>query len=470
MAAGAETVASVAEVLDEGGHSALRGLGELDHAVDLAAAEGDLLVVGFAPCGLLQCACRGADVAAHVDSGCALSDEFFYSLVEGLGLHLETLAEEVGHLVVVGEECRDAGELGDGGVVAVEKEVVHLAVGVRVEQDGAAGETVAAGAAYLLVILLDGAGERSVDNGADVGFVDAHAEGYRCDDYFKVAREEFALDAFAGAGVKAGVVGGGVSAKCGGQLFGGFARRGVDNGGAVGLFFEELRGELVAAGFGELDDLDGEIVAAEAVDEESWLRELELGNDVFLDCWRRCRSEGDDGRGTEGREEVAEGAIVGAKVVAPGGDAVGLVDCYEAGLFPGEHLGEVGDAHALGRDEKELEGAVEVVAAGLPCFVAGEAGVDAGDAEAGGGEFGGLVVHEGNEGGDDEGSAAAGDGGKLVAEGFSCSGGHDEEDIAAVGGGAADSFLIGAEGREAEGLVEQGGEIHQPAQFRIMFA
>ena len=87
-----------------------------------------------------------------------------------------------------------------------------------------------------------------------------------------------------------------------------------------------------------------------------------------------------------------------------------------------------------------------------------------------GGELGGLVVHEGDERGDDEGGASAGDGGELVAEGFSCSGGHDEQDVAAVGGGAADGFLIGAEGFEAEGGVEQGGEVHQPLEFRILFA
>ena len=70
---------------------------------------------------------------------------------------------------------------------------------------------------------------------------------------------------------------------------------------------------------------------------------------------------------------------------------------------------------------------------------------------------------------DDEGGASAGDGGELVAEGFSGSGGHDEQDVATVGGGAADGLLVGAKGFVAEGLVEQGGEIHQLAQFRILF-
>ena len=62
-----------------------------------------------------------------------------------------------------------------------------------------------------------------------------------------------------------------------------------------------------------------------------------------------------------------------------------FVDGDEGGLAAGEHGGEVWDTHALGRDEEELEGAVEVVATGLAGLVAGEAGVYAGDAEAEGG-------------------------------------------------------------------------------------
>jgi hypothetical protein len=271
-----------------------------------------------------------------------------------------------------------------------------------------------------------------VDDGADVGFVDTHAEGDGGDDDFELAGEEVALDALAGGWVEASVVGSGGATEDGGELFGGLARGCIDDGGAVGLLFEELGGELVAAGLGEFDDLDGEVVSAEAVDEAFRIVELELGDDVLLDGGGCGGGEGEDGSGAESREVVAEGAVVGAEVMAPGGDAVGLVDGDECGLAFGEHLGEAGDAHALGCDEEELEGAVEVIAAGL-------AGVFAGD---------------------DEGGAAASDGGELVAEGFACSGGHDEEDVAAVGGGAADGFLVGAEGGESEGLVEEGLEVH----------
>ena len=137
---------------------------------------------------------------------------------------------------------------------------------------------------------------------------------------------------------------------------------------------------------------------------------------------------------------------------------MGFVDGDEDGLALGEHLGEAGDAHALGGDEEEVEIAGEVVAAGLAGVVAGEAGVDAGDAEAEGGELGGLVIHEGDERGDDESGAAASEGGELVAEALAGSGGHDEEDVATGGGGLADLLLMGSEGAVTEDAVKELGE------------
>ena len=163
------------------------------------------------------------------------------------------------------------------------------------------------------------------------------------------------------------------------------------------------------------------------MDEERGVVEVELGDDVILDGWRGGGGESQDGRGAKGGEMVAEGAVVGAEVVAPDADAVGLVDGDEGGLAAGEHLGEAGDAHPLGRDEEEVERAGEVIAAGGAGVVAGEVGVDAGDAQAGGGELGGLVVHERDERRDDQRGAGAGDGGKLVAEGLAGAGGHDEQ-------------------------------------------
>jgi hypothetical protein len=84
--------------------------------------------------------------------------------------------------------------------------------------------------------------------------------------------------------------------------------------------------------------------------------------------------------------------------------------------------------------------------------------VDAGYAEAEGGELGGLVVHEGDERGDDQGRAAAREGWELVAEAFAGSCGHDEEDVATGGGGLADHLLVGAEVAVTEDAVEEFGE------------
>ncbi len=138
-----------------------------------------------------------------------MGDELFDGLLEGVEVHLEALGEGLGHEVFVGEDGGDAGEIGGGWVVALEEELVHLAVGVGVEQDGAGGEAVAAGAADLLVEGFDRGGESGVDDGADVGLVDAHAEGDGGDDDFERAGLEGGLDALAGGGFEAGVVGGG---------------------------------------------------------------------------------------------------------------------------------------------------------------------------------------------------------------------------------------------------------------------
>jgi hypothetical protein len=84
--------------------------------------------------------------------------------------------------------------------------------------------------------------------------------------------------------------------------------------------------------------------------------------------------------------------------------------------------------------------------------------VDAGYAKAGGGELVGLIVHKGDERGDDEAGASPSDGRELVAEALAGAGWHDEQDVLAVSRSTADRFLIGAEGGETEGAVEQGGE------------
>jgi len=110
-----------------------------------------------------------------------------------------------------------------------------------------------------------------------------------------------ALDPFARGGIEACVIRGGASAQRAGEVFSGFAGWCVDDGRAIGFLFEEVCGELVAAGLGEFDDFDGEVVTTKAMDEKVGFGELELGDDVFLDGGCGGGGEGDNGGGTKGR-------------------------------------------------------------------------------------------------------------------------------------------------------------------------
>ena len=91
------------------------------------------------------------------------------------------------------------------------------------EQDALAGEAVASGATGLLLEGLDRAGEAGVDDAADVGAVDAHAEGDGGADDVDAFGGEVAFDPGSLLGGKAGVVGVGLDAAFGqalGEAFG----------------------------------------------------------------------------------------------------------------------------------------------------------------------------------------------------------------------------------------------------------
>ena len=183
-----------------------------------------------------------------------------------------------------------------------------------------------------------------------------------------------------------------------------------------------------------------------------------LHGDIVLHDGRGGGGQGDDRRGAQGRQVLAEHAVVGAEIVAPLRDAVRFVDGDERRLALGEHFGKAGDAQALGRDEEELQRAVEVVDAGLAGGGAVAAGVDALDGEVALLELGDLIFHEGDQRADDQRGAAARDAGQLVAERLAGAGRHDEQDVAALDDGLADGFLVGAEGGESEGGLQEFGE------------
>ena len=72
-------------------------------------------------------------------------------------------------------------------IVAVQKIVVCPLVGIAVHQIGAARSSVAPRAANLLVVAFQCRRQPGVNHRANVGLVDAHAEGDGGDDYFEFA-------------------------------------------------------------------------------------------------------------------------------------------------------------------------------------------------------------------------------------------------------------------------------------------
>ena len=187
---------------------------------------------------------------------------------------------EVGHLVelVVGDVARllvrDFLE---------EFEVFrHVAAGEK--QQAVGGQAVAPGAAGFLVVALDVLRQVGVDDVADVGFVDAHAEGDGGADDLGLVAEEGVLVFRAFHLVEPGVIGDGgksLRAQRGGERLGAFARLAIDDAGVVGPGAGEVA--HLRGGSGFRDDLVFQIRPVEAGEEDGGIAQFELPDDVLAD-------------------------------------------------------------------------------------------------------------------------------------------------------------------------------------------
>lgn len=335
------------------------------------------------------------------------------------------------------------------------------------EKDAICVETVAARAAGLLVVLFDALGQGEVDDGAGGGFVDAQAEGESADhDGSFVAHPEFLIFLAAGR-VQFAVVGDGADTlglEGQSSLFDALDGAVVNDYALAFVLAEdrEQEAELIAAA--GIDGDIAEIGAVEADDEFAGVAELELGEDVLADAWGSAGGEGGDGGVGEVVADLAEEAVFGAKLMAPLADAMGFVDGEPADVHLLEHLDGVFLGHAFGGEVEETEfsaqGATPDVFLGFPVDVA----VQASGGNAFGGQLGGLVLHQGDEGRDDDAGLAGDDGRQLIAEAFAAAGGHDGGHVAAIEQATDDSFLLGAETGMAPITLKLSGEVIHPYQ------
>src|SRR5690606_32298278 len=143
-------------------------------------------------------------------------------------------------------------------------------------------------------------------------------------------------------------------------------------------------------------------------------------------------------------QQGADAPVVGAEVVAPVGDAVGLVDDDQSGSggqAGQDAVAELGVVEAFGADQQHVDGALGDRGVGaLPLLGVGAVdGVSADSGAFGGGD---LVAHQRQQRGDDDGGpgsrGAAQRGGHEVDRGLAPSGALHHEDAPVPGGEGVD--------------------------------
>ena len=226
---------------------------------------------------------------------------------------------------------------------------------------GALGGT--AGAADLLVVGNRRGRSTEMDHEAEVRLVESHAERARGDQRFELVVLELTLQLFALVGVRTAGVGThlmtGLAQESSGVL-GSRHRERVDD--AAARHVAQMAQQPAEAGtrVGQLEHAEPQGRTGEgSADRQHLPSSSELFGDVDDDSLVGRRRGGEHREiGRQGRDELGETAVVGAEVVAPVGDAVGLVDDQHS--HTGDQVGQLLIAKArvvepFGRDQQDVD-------------------------------------------------------------------------------------------------------------------
>ena len=202
------------------------------------------------------------------------------------------------------------------------------------------------------------------------------------------------------------------------------------------------------------EDPVGQVRAVEARDDHLGRAHLEGAQDVLADAGGRRGRKGEHGRVPEVPHGARQEQVVGAEVVAPLRDAVGLVHHEQAnpGAPEGEH--ELQGPQALGGDVEHLDLSRAHPAFHLPALLGREPGVERGGVGDRALQQGvDLVFHEGDQGRDYDRQALLHQRRYLVAQALASPRRHHGQGILAFQDGPDDLFLARPERVEAEDLL-----------------
>ena len=290
---------------------------------------------------------------------------------------------------------------------------------------------------------------------ADVGLVDAHAEGHGGGDDQPVLALKAGLDRAPGLGLHPAVIGDRGKARLGqgaGQRLGPGAGRAIDDprlAGAGRGKVEDLAARPVLGAEGEVD-----VRPVEAAQEHQRLRVAEQPRqDLVAGLGIGGRCEGRK-RHPQRVPQGPDAQVVGAEIMAPLADAMGLVHRDRTGPgAPQQRLGRP-RGEPFGRDVKQPQLARLEGAQHLGVLVLGIAAGQRGRGHPRVAERADLVAHQRDQRRDDDRQPRPQQRRKLEAQRLAAARGHDRQHLAAGGDGLDDLLLAGAEIVEAEDLPQ----------------
>lgn len=208
-------------------------------------------------------------------------------------------------------------------------------------------------------------------------------------------------------------------------------------------------------------DLQPDVGPVEAGDEDTRVAHAEPFDDVLPHRGRGGRGEREDRRAPEAPRGLGQPQVVGPEVVAPGGDALGLVHHEQRGVHLGQPVHHFVLGELLGRQVQEVHLALAHGRPGGVLLGGGQVGVD-GDGRGAAvavGQARDLVPLEGEERRDDHHRAGQQQAGDLVHGGLAGPGGHDDQGVPALQHPLHGRELLGTQLVPAEHL---GGGLPQP--------